>query len=223
MSLHLISRSVFMACVLATAAFAEQADAFLNWDKGQATSIGTAMRRVDNIGSPMSLRGLKTDRAISYKMRATWLTPEVIRAAARLVQLNERLSPERARALVAEAEGAGDTVFLIEIDPNEGSGIVPEDWTAILQPKGLARGEAGAVHGTKNARLQDVRALSGVFKRDYAYDAFWVVFSLKNESGRPLFDPGTREAELVVNIHGREGVVSWAIPDSIRNRAASMP
>ena len=119
---------------------------------------------------------------------------------------------------MAEAEAAGDTVFMIEIDPNEGSGIVPEDWLAILQPKGLGRGEAGAVRGTRMTTLRDMRALGGVFKRDYAYDAFWVVFSLKNDSGAPLFDVNTRDAELVVNIQGREGVVSWPIPDSIRNR-----
>ena len=119
---------------------------------------------------------------------------------------------------MTEAEAAGDTVFIIEIDPNEGSGIVPDDWLAILQPKGLGRGEAGAVRGTRMTALRDVRALGGAFKRDYAYDAFWVVFSLKNDSGAPLFDVNTRDAELVVNIQGQRESYPGLSPDSFRNR-----
>ena len=70
-----ISRIVALAYVLAASGSAQQTDTFLTWDKRQATAIGAAMRRVDNVGSPLSFRGLKTDKAISYKMRATWLTP----------------------------------------------------------------------------------------------------------------------------------------------------
>jgi len=141
-------------------------DAYMNWSKAQATSVGAAMRRTDNVGNRMSFRGLRTERAISYKMRATWLTPEVIRATARLIQLNERLSPERMRAVVAEAEAAGDAIFLIELDPDEGSGVIPNEWTAVLQPKGLPRGEPGAIPGAVVPKLRDVRGLSGVFRRD---------------------------------------------------------
>jgi hypothetical protein len=212
--------ALLLASGVTAGALANVDESFLSWDKDRATSTVAAMRRMDNVGSRMAFRGLKTDRAINYRMRATWLTPEVIRAAARLIQLNERLSPERTRALVSEADAVGDTVFLIEIDPNEGSGIVPDDWIAILQPKGLPRGDAGAVQGVRQAPLRDVRALSGVFKRDYAYDAYWVVFSLRREDGKPLFGEVTQDAELVINIHGREAVVSWPVPASIRERAA---
>ncbi len=194
-------------------------DPFLSWNQGQAASIGSAMRRVDNVGNRMSFRGLKTDRAISYKMRATWLTPEVIRATARLIQINERISPDRARSLVAEALAAGDAIFLIELDANEGSGVIPADWAAVLQPKGLPRGDAGAVTGRVAPELKGVRGLSGVFKRDYSYDAFWVVFPLQAESGVSLFPSGVGDVELVVNIHGREGVVSWVMPDYVRSHS----
>lgn len=194
-------------------AYAQPAsEEYLTWSKAQATKVGAAMRRTDNVGNRMSFRGLRTERAINYKMRATWLTPDVIRATARLIQLNERWSPERTHALVAEAESAGDAIFLIEIDPDEGSGIIPSDWTAVLQPKGLPRGEAGAIPGTVSPQLRDARELSGVFRRDYAYDVFWVVFPLRSNAGAPLFGSAVREVELVVNIQGREGIVSWPMP-----------
>jgi hypothetical protein len=214
-------RSILAILVaVATSAWvsAQPNDQFLTWDKDQATSIGAAMRRVDNVGNRLSIRGLKTDRAINYKMRATWLTAEVIRATARLVQLNERLSPERTRALVDEAEAVSGTIFLVELDPNEGSGIIPDDWVAILQPKGLPAGAAGAVRGARMTKLADVRALGGVFKRDYAYDAFWIVFPLTQESGAAVFGADTSEVELVVNIRGREALVSWPVPESLRRR-----
>ncbi len=62
-------------------------DAFLTWSRRDATDIVANIRRTDSVGNRMSFRGLKTDRAISYKLRATWLTPDVIRATARGVQL----------------------------------------------------------------------------------------------------------------------------------------
>ncbi len=193
-------------------------DAFLAWSRSDATEIVSNMRRTDSVGNRMSFRGLKTDRAISYKMRATWLTPDVIRATARAIQLDERLSPAEARRLIAEAEAAADTAFLVEIDPNEGSGIVPLDWIAILQPRGLPRGEAGAARGVLAPKLREVRALGGLFKRDYAYDAFWVSFRLTPEERAALFGPGVTEIELVVSILGREGIVSWPVPGVVRDR-----
>jgi hypothetical protein len=193
-------------------------DAFLGWARGDAAELVDGMRRVDRIGNRMSMRGLKTDRAINYKMRATWLTPDVIRATARALQLDERLGPDDARRLVAEADAVADTVFFIEIDPYEGSGVVPLEWAAILQPRGLPRGEAGAARGTLAPKLRDVRALGGLFKRDYAYDAFWVTFSFTPAERASLFGPGVTDVELVVNIQGREGSVTWPIPSSMRER-----
>jgi hypothetical protein len=193
-------------------------DAFLAWSRRDATAIVATMRRTDNVGNRMSFRGLKTDRAINYKLRATWLTPDVIRATARAIQLDERLSPEDARRLVGEAEAAADTVFFVELDPNEGSGIIPLDWSAVLQPRGLARGETGAARGVLAPRLRELRALGGLFKRDYAYDAFWVSFRFTAAERGVLFGPGVSEVELIVNIQGREGSVAWPVPDAMRDR-----
>jgi hypothetical protein len=194
------------------------ADAFLGWSRGDAADLVAGMRRVDRVGSRMSVRGLKTDRAINYKMRATWLTPDVIRATARALQLDERLTADDARRLVAEADAAADTIFLIELDPHEGSGVIPLDWIALLQPRGLPPGAAGAARGTVSPKLRDVRALSGLFKRDYAYDVFWVAFSLTPAERAVLFGPNATEVELVVNIRGQEGVVSWPVPGAVRSK-----
>jgi hypothetical protein len=57
-----------------------------------------------------------------------------------------------------------------------------------------------------------VKALGGVKRRNYDYDRFWVVFPLQHEDGRPLFTGQDTMAELVVQIHDREGRVRWPIP-----------
>lgn len=193
-------------------------DAFLSWSRRDAADLVAGMRRTDQVGNRMSMRGLKTDRAINFKMRATWLTPDVIRATARALQIDERLTADEARGLVAEAESAADLVFFVEIDPREGSGVIPLDWTALLQPRGLPPGDPGAVRGTLSPKLRDVRALNGLFKRDYAYDAFWVAFTVPPAGRATLFGPAVTDVELVVNIQGREGIVSWPIPGTVRSR-----
>jgi len=50
----------------------------------------------------------------------------VIQATARLLQLSERLSDGQVEELVREATAAGDVVILVEIDPREGSGVIPK-------------------------------------------------------------------------------------------------
>ena len=108
--------------------------------------------------------------------------------------------------------------MMVEIDPNEGSGVIPLDWVAFLGPIGSRPGEPGVVKGTSQSGLRNVRALSGVFRRDYNYEVFWVVFSLDGETGKPLFPESVPEAEVVVRIYNKEGRVKWPIPESIRRR-----
>lgn len=199
---------------------ASQDEEYFTWTAKQAESIGKAMCEKGRVGAGQGL--LHTERATSYKLRATWLTPEVVRASARLEQIKARLSDERTRQLVTEAESVGDTVLMVEIDPREGSGVVPLDWQAFLQPRGVRAGAPGAVTGTNTPKLRDIKALAGVTQRDYDYDVFWIVFPLKNEKGAPIFSESTTEAELVVRIYNKEGKVSWRIPDSIRRRSGSM-
>jgi hypothetical protein len=200
---------------------AAQREAYLTWSAAQVESIAKAFTVKGKVEG--TRRGLlNTDASKSFKLRATWLTPEVIRATARLIQLRERLSDDQTRALVQEAEAAGDTVVLLEVDPVEGSGVVPVDWGTYLQPAGAAPDSGKAARGVEKSQLREVRALGGVLERDWSYDRFWIAYRLVGDSGQPLFAESDREAELVVRIKNREASLRWAIPDSIRRHLAEI-
>ncbi|HEX6163515.1 MAG TPA: hypothetical protein VFZ31_09125 [Vicinamibacterales bacterium] len=95
-------------------------EAWLQWSASRAQAVGKAAYVQGRVGGIFDTRLLKTERSYNYKLAATWMTPDVIRAAARTAQLSERLTDDQTRALVAEAEKAGDTVVMVEIDPREG-------------------------------------------------------------------------------------------------------
>jgi hypothetical protein len=138
----------------------------------------------------------------------------------RVVQLRERLSDGKTRALVAEAEEAGDMFVMIEIDPREGSGVIPAEWFAFMRPKGKPE---KAVAGTLMPQFRNVKALSGVMPRDYAYDVFWAVFPMITDSGEPIFSDSDREVELAVSIYNKQGQVTWKIPESIYKTLRNTP
>ena len=191
------------------------ADDFLRWSASHCEAVGKAMYVKGRVGGLFGYRGLKTERAGNYKLAATWLTPDVIRATARLIQLRSRLSDEEARALVREANLPLSAVILIELDPREGSGVIPHDWEAFLGPK-LRGGIRPPVRGTNTPELREIRALSSVLRRNYDYDRFWLVFPLQRDDGASLFAPTDTEAELLVRIENQEGRVCWPIPQSAR-------
>lgn len=192
-------------------------DAWLSWPASRAQGIGKAAYVQGRVGGIFDTRFLKTERSYNYKLAATWLTRDVIRAGARTLQLTQRLSDADAKALVAEAEAAGDTVVMVEIDPREGSGVIPNDWSAFLGP--ASDGSiGGGVRGENKPALRDLKALSGVLRRNYDYDRFWVAFPLKTAEGKPLFARNHTHAELIVRIADREGRVKWPIPESIVRR-----
>jgi hypothetical protein len=203
--------SVLWACGLTV-----EGEAFLSWSAKQAMAIGESMRANGRAGGWLDTRVVGTEHSYNYKLRATWLSPDVIRASARIHQLHAGMDDEKTMDLVAEAERSGDTVVLVEIDPREGSGIIPNDWSALLRPKG--NGSSRAFPGVNHPELKNVKALSGTYRRDYAYDTFWLVFPLVTSEGEFLFADGDQEAELVVRVGGKEGRVSWKIPRSIRDR-----
>lgn len=203
-------------CVLALLGSAQGADdAWLSWTGSQAQAIGKAAYVQGRVGGIFDTRLLKTERSYNYKLAATWMTPDVIRAAARTLQLAQRLSDGEAKVLVADAEAAGGTVVMVEIDPREGSGVIPDDWSAFLGPAGEGR-EGSGVRGANTPKLRDVKALSGVLRRNYDYDRFWVVFPLRRSDGTLLLAPGVTQAELVVRIADREGRVKWPVPPSFK-------
>jgi hypothetical protein len=188
-------------------------DPYLGWSSKQAEAIGTQAYKRGRVGGILDGRFLKTERSYNYKLAATWLTSDVCRATARLLQLTSRLSPAETQALVAEAEAIPGTVIMIEIDPREGSGVIPSTWEAFLQPK--SRPE-GARRGTISPKLRDVKALAGVLRRNYDYDRCWVVFPLMQDDGTPLFNAADATAELIVRIYDKEGHVEWTIPNEIK-------
>lgn len=208
---------ILLLLVLSTTAFAQD-ESYLSWSASQAENVGKSTRLSGQIGKSFDFRGIHTDRAVNYKLRVTWLTPEVIRASARIEQLRNRLSDQQTRELVAEAEAAGDTVFMIEIDPREGSGVIPLDWRVILQPKDLRIGSEGAISGIKAPELRKVKALAGVARRDYDYDLFWVIVPLVNKDKSRVFPADLAQLQIFVGIYNSEGKLSWTIPESIRER-----
>jgi len=190
---------------------------YLTWSLKQAEKIGQSTVKEGRSGSSFDLRIMGQDKAFTYQVRATVFTPEVIRASARYEQIVNRLSPDDARRLVADAEAAGDLVMMIEIDPAEGSGVVPLDWRVFLQPGGFVPGSEGAVAGIKAPHLRNMKVFRGVTKRDYEYDVFWVIFPLVDKN-KPLFGDSVSTFELMVGIYKKEGKIRWPISPSMRAR-----
>ena len=199
-------------------------ESYLGWSFARAEGAGKQARVSGRVGGWLDARVIHTERSFNFKLRATWFTPDVIRASARLAQLRNGASAEAARAMVAEAEAAGDTVIMVEIDPREGSGVIPLEWEAYLQPAGKDQKGPGpdAVPGVKPPGLRDVKAFAGLFQRDYDYDRFWLVLPLVDGQKRPVFPDSVGEVELLVRIYNKEGRVSWAVPECIRQRTAAL-
>lgn len=193
-------------------------ESYLQWPLKRAEEIGKSARISGRVGGFWDTRVIHTESSYNFKLRATWFTPEVIRATARYFQLRQGLTEAAAQAMVEQAESAGDTVVLVEIDPREGSGIIPLEWEAYLRPK-AEKSEAMGATGLKIAELRNLKVFESVTPRDYSYDRFWIVFRLTGENTQPLFPSSAKECELIVRIHDKEGKVTWTIPESIRKRA----
>ena len=196
---------------------------YLRWTPQKTEAVGKSTYHDGKVGQRwFDTRGLKTDRSMNYKLRVTWFTPDVIRASARWAQIHDGLTDGETQVLVSEAESAGDTIFMVEMDPLEGSGVIPSDWSAILQPKG-STGPNDSVRGVdKTFELRRLRALQGVIQRNYDYDRFWVAFPLTHHDGNPVIGPDSKEVELVVRVYNKEGAVTWSIPQSILLRKSSL-
>jgi len=166
---------------LVEAASSQEADQYLSWTADRVEAVMEAMHKDGRVGGFFDTRILSTNRSYNYKLSATWLTPEVIRAAARSAQLREFLSDEATEQLVVDAEAAGETVVLIEIDPREGSGVIPLTRGAFLRSKEDEDGESPVVPGVSTPALRHLPALAGLLPRNYDYDRFWMVFPLHTQ------------------------------------------
>ena len=208
----------FILSIFLLAIILRGADDYLQWDGKRAKTVAVSQRVNGQVGKGFDFRGIQTDRSINYKLRATWMTPEVIRATPRMQQLAKGLSVQETRQLVKDAEAAGDFVILVEIDPREGSGVIPGDWVALLGPRELAGAVPLHAAGVNSPKLRDIAALGAVPPRDYSYELFWVVFPLKTSEGKPVFNGSDKEAELSVRIQNRVGKVRWPIPEYLRTK-----
>ena len=107
---------------------------------------------------------------------------------------------------------------MIEIDPDEGSGVVPSDWQAFLQPKRDNARQSTALVGQNSPGLREVKALGGVTPRNYDYDVYWIIISLCNNEVKQVIESSDGEVELVVRIENKEGKTRFRVPESIKRK-----
>jgi len=197
---------------------AQQKEDYLTWTRQQATKIGLKWRVAGRVGWRPVRFEITYSGVYFYELRATLMTPEAIRAAARIEQLRRHLTDDETRALVMEAEKIDGLVVFIELNPREGSGVIPLNWHTTLRPKGVKDDSPQEIGGTSTPALRHVKALTRVGPRDYAYDVFWVVFPIRNTQGKLTWETAPDEIELVVGINDMRGRVSWRVNDSLRQR-----
>lgn len=232
----LIKFALIVALTVSSAVFAQDArpneklrpqtsptsDEYLTWTADQSVNTGKGWRVNGRVGGAFDLRVIHTEHSYNYKLRATLMTPEAIRATARLEQLRLHLTDEQTRALVEEAERGNSLIALVEIDAREGSGVIPLDWRSSLRPGGAISESPSTISGTSTPALRNIKALSSVARRDYAYDIFWVVFPMTDQKGGPIWKSVPNSIELIVGIYNKEGRVTWAVSDPLRQRLNSL-
>ncbi len=224
MKRYLLFYSAFIIVLFSTYSFAqtgldENNLQYLNWDKKTAVSTGELWLIKGRVGGFFDSRILDTDKSFNYKLRATLMSPEAIRASARLEQIRNRLTNDETKKMIADAEQE-NLVVLVEIDPREGSGIIPNDWRAYIQAKNSSLNES--IPGNVRNDLRNFKAFQPVNKRDYDYDLFWVSFSLTDKNGVPLWKTVPNELELVVAINGKEGKVKWKVTNDLKLRIENL-
>ena len=212
---------ILLLCVSSTSiAQQSQNEDYLSWTSKQAFNIGTKWRVAGRVGWGSRLDLFSSENCF-YDVRATLMTAEAIRAAARLEQFRRHFTDAETRELVTEAEKIAGLVAVIEINPREGSGIIPLTWHAILQPKGAKEDSPLAILGINRPELRQLRALTTVAERNYNYDVFWVVFPMKDPQGKLVWETPPDTIEIIINIGGKHGRMSWRVNDTLRQRLIS--
>ena len=215
----LIIVSLLSTCLLAqNASPGSSKDAYLTWSAPQATKLLESWRIKGRVGGFFDTRILGTDKSFNYKLRATLMSPEAIRAAARIEQIKNQLSDDETSALVIAGEKVESLIVIVEIDPREGSGVIPNEWRALLKPKSAEPNADSAVRGVIRNDLRNVVTLKGSVNRDYDYDIFTVEFPLKDRNGNAYWKTVPAEMELTVGIYNKEGRVSWKVTEALKTR-----
>ena len=215
---------LFVVLTVSVCAFAQQTapasqkEDYLSWTANQATQMGKRWRVAGRVGWQFVRWDPLYSGVCFYELRATLMTPDAIRAAARLEQLRRHLTDDETRALVMEAENVDGLVAYIELNAREGSGVIPLDWHSTLRPKDAKDDSPLAIAGTNTPALRHIKALTRVGKREYQYDVFWVVFPVRDKQGKLIWETPPEEIELVVQINDLRGRVSWRVNDSLRQR-----
>lgn len=224
MKVFLVSiNTLVVAFLLSTCILAQNnsKEAYLSWSAQQATKIRESWRVKGRVGGFFDTRIISTDKSFNYKLRATLMSPEAIRATARIEQINNGLSDKETNALVAAAEKFNSLIVIVEIDPREGSGVIPNSWRSSLKPKD-AENSNSALRGINRNDLREVVALKGSVNRDYDYDIFTVEFPLKDEDGNFIWKTVPTEIELTVGIYSKEGSVNWKVSEELKTRIENL-
>jgi hypothetical protein len=127
------------------------------------------------------------------------------------LEISKGLDHAEVERIIQEVEPDSAYYVLVELDPREGSGVIPRDWLARFGPKGI---EDRHVSGQLIPNQGSWRQLISVFPRDYSYDIFIVKFLTELQNGIKVLDTPDSEAELLVRIYNKTGNVKW--PTSIQ-------
>lgn len=212
---------IFVIVAFGIAQTASIDESYFSLNAEQIKKIGETWRVKGRVGGFFDTRIRDTDKSINFKLRATLMSPEMIRATAKFEQLRNALTDDETRSIVKDAEQGDYLVVLVEVDPLEGSGIIPPDWRVILKSKNNPETNR-PIKGVEKSSLRNVKGLSGVFKRDYDYDMFWMTFPLKDNNGKPFWESVPVELELTVGIYSKEGKVSWSVSEPLQKRIESL-
>jgi hypothetical protein len=205
-----LAKGLIWSTVLCVAAVAQGAPP-VSMSEKEAKQTLAAMRLSGQVGGSFDFRVTSTNKSYNFKLRATWITPKVAVAAGRLLELTKGMNPTDTGEVVKAAAEPNSWLLLVELDPREGSGVIPSGWFAKFGPAGNETLRAVG----RPIRLEGVwKSLVSAFPRDYSYDVFLLEFP-RTVDGAPLLRASDPEAELQVRIESKQGRVHWKLPPDL--------
>jgi hypothetical protein len=206
-------RLIALSLVLVLPALAEFNDAlYKSVSEKQARNLINSARVNGRVGGAFDLRVTSTDRSFNYKLRATWITQDVASALARVLVAAKGVPEEKALSVLRALDDDDWYYFFVELDPREGSGVIPKDWVARF---GSPAEPGRAVVGEILPETEIWNLIASAFPRDYAYDVFLVRVAKKTGDRRTLENTDSK-AELTVGIYNKVGHVHWSVPEDRR-------
>lgn len=186
--------------------------ALAEFDDNLYRSLTEKQARVNGrAGGAFDFRVTSTDRSFNYKLRATWIAQDVSSALARELVSAKGVLEERALSAFRALDDDW-YYFLVELDPREGSGVIPRGWVARFGPQAQPN---RAVLGEVLPETEAWNLVARAFPRDYAYDIFLIRVAKKTGDNKTL-EMTDSEAELTVGIYNKIGHVRWPLPERSR-------